>query len=160
MSQEYSRTSSTFFDNQRISHCDQVQFLLETQELFNISKAINVAHHINKQKIKLCDHTNGCRNWLWAKSIIHPWFWGCGGKSLNKLGIKGNSLNLVKVICENLHNKRLETKSESEVAQLCPTLCDPMDCSLPGSSVHGIFQARVLEWVVISFSSMDVRVGL
>ena len=39
-----------------------------------------------------------------------------------------------------------------EVAQSCPTLCDPMDCSLPGSSVHGIFQARVLEWVSISFS--------
>ena len=41
---------------------------------------------------------------------------------------------------------------KSEVAQSCPTLCNPMDCSLPGSSVHGIFQARVLEWVVISFS--------
>ena len=41
---------------------------------------------------------------------------------------------------------------ESEVAQLCLTLCDPMDCSLPGSSVHGIFQARVLEWAAISFS--------
>jgi len=40
----------------------------------------------------------------------------------------------------------------SEVAQLCPTLCHPMDCSLPCSSVHGIFQARVLEWVAISFS--------
>ena len=42
--------------------------------------------------------------------------------------------------------------SESEVAQLCPTLSDPIDCSLPGSSVPGIFQARVLEWVAISFS--------
>ena len=42
--------------------------------------------------------------------------------------------------------------SESEVTQLCPTLCDPMDCSLPGSSLHGIFQARVVEWVAISFS--------
>ena len=41
---------------------------------------------------------------------------------------------------------------ESEVAQSCPTLCDPMDCSLPGSSVHGIFQARELEWGAISFS--------
>ena len=39
-----------------------------------------------------------------------------------------------------------------DVAQSCPTLCDPMDCSLPGSSIHGIFQARVLEWVAISFS--------
>ena len=41
--------------------------------------------------------------------------------------------------------------SESEVAQLCPTLCDPMDCSLAGSSIHGIFQARILEWVAVSF---------
>ena len=46
----------------------------------------------------------------------------------------------------------MKVKSESEVAQSCPTLSDPMDCSLPGSSVHGIFQARVLEWVVIAFS--------
>ena len=44
-----------------------------------------------------------------------------------------------------------ESESESEIAQLCPTLCDPMNCSLPGFSVHGIFQARVLEWVAIFF---------
>ena len=43
-------------------------------------------------------------------------------------------------------------ESESEVAQSCLTLCDPMDCSLPGSFLHGILQARVLEWVAISFS--------
>ena len=43
-------------------------------------------------------------------------------------------------------------KAESEVTQSCLTLCNPMDCSLPRSSVHGIFQARVLEWVAISFS--------
>ena len=42
--------------------------------------------------------------------------------------------------------------NECEVAQSCPTLCNPMDCSLPGSSVHGIFQAIVLEWIAISFS--------
>ena len=46
----------------------------------------------------------------------------------------------------------LYDKSESEVTQSCPTLCDPMDCSLPGSSVHGILQVRILEWVAISFS--------
>ena len=44
------------------------------------------------------------------------------------------------------------TSEHSEVAQLCPTLCDPMNYSLPGSSIHGIFQARVLEWIAISFS--------
>ena len=46
----------------------------------------------------------------------------------------------------------MKVKSESEVAQSCPTLSNPMDCSLPGSSVHGIFQARVLEWGAITFS--------
>ena len=46
----------------------------------------------------------------------------------------------------------MKVKSQSEVAQLCLTLSDPMDCSLPGSSVHGIFQARVLEWGAIAFS--------
>ena len=48
----------------------------------------------------------------------------------------------------------MKVKSEREVAQSCPTLRDPMDCSLPGSSVHRIFQARVLEWVAIAFSEM------
>ena len=46
----------------------------------------------------------------------------------------------------------MKVKSESEVAQSCPTLSDPMDCSLAGSSIHGIFQARVLEWGAIAFS--------
>jgi len=46
----------------------------------------------------------------------------------------------------------MKVKSESEVAQWCPTLSNLMDCSLPGSSVHGIFQARVLEWGAIAFS--------
>ena len=46
----------------------------------------------------------------------------------------------------------MKVKSESEVTQSCPTLSDPMDCSLPGSFAHGIFQARVLEWGAIAFS--------
>ena len=49
----------------------------------------------------------------------------------------------------------MKVKSESEVAQSCPTLCDPMDCSLPGFSVHGIFQARILEWAAITFSGLE-----
>ena len=48
-------------------------------------------------------------------------------------------------------------ESESKVSQLCLTLNDPMDCSLPGSSVHGIFQARVLEWGVIAFSESQSK---
>ena len=50
----------------------------------------------------------------------------------------------------------MKVKSQSEVAQSCPTLSNPMDCSLPGSSVHGIFQARVLEWGAIAFSATRV----
>ena len=51
----------------------------------------------------------------------------------------------------------MKVKSESEVAQSCLTLSDPMDCSLPGSSIHGIFQARVLEWGAIAFSDLKAQ---
>ena len=54
----------------------------------------------------------------------------------------------------------MKVKSESEVTQSCPTPSDPMDCSLPGSSVHGIFQARVLEWGAISFSKKFLNVTI
>ena len=53
----------------------------------------------------------------------------------------------------------MKVKSESEVAQLCLTPSDPMDCSLPGSSIHGIFQAGVLEWGAIDFSDYGKTVG-
>ena len=51
----------------------------------------------------------------------------------------------------------MKVKSEREVAQLCLTLSDPMDCSLPGSSVHGILQARVLEWGAVAYSTWSAR---
>ena len=88
--------------------------------------------------------TQGCKDGLviyffnvhtvvWTLKWLYPQKWG---------------------MCVCLHKKiYLVYKSDdSEVLQLCPTLCNPMDCSLPGSSVHGIFQARILEWVAISFS--------
>ena len=53
----------------------------------------------------------------------------------------------------------MKVKSESEVAQSCPTLLDPMDRSPPGSSVHGILQARVLEWVAVAFSAEPLLGG-
>jgi len=53
----------------------------------------------------------------------------------------------------------MKVKIESEVAQSCLTPSDPMDCSAPGSSVHGIFQARVLEWVAIAFSHSFLNSG-
>ena len=54
----------------------------------------------------------------------------------------------------------MKVKSESEVAQSCPTLSDPMDCSLPGPSIHGILQARVLEWGAIAFSITLMHLSL
>ena len=54
----------------------------------------------------------------------------------------------------------MKVKSESEVAQSCPTLSDPTDCSLPGSSIHGIFQARVLEWGAIAFSEVGPKLRM
>ena len=53
----------------------------------------------------------------------------------------------------------MRVKSESEDVQSCPTLSDPMDCSLTGSSVHGMFQARVLEWGAIAFSERNYTTG-
>ena len=50
----------------------------------------------------------------------------------------------------------MKVKNEMEVVQSCPTLSNPMDCSPPGSSSHGIFQARVLEWVSIAFSELAI----
>ena len=54
----------------------------------------------------------------------------------------------------------MKVKSESEVAESCPTLSDLMDCSLPGFSAHGIFQARVLEWAAIAFSLLTYYIKL
>ena len=54
----------------------------------------------------------------------------------------------------------MKVKSESEVTQLCPTLSDPMDFSLPDSSIHGIFQARVLEWGAIAFFDLEAYIQL
>ena len=72
--------------------------------------------------------------------LLHPW--GSPGKNTG-------------VGCHFLLQFR-KVKSEREVAQSCPTLSDPVDCSLPGSSIHGIFQARVLEWGAIAFSILHV----
>ena len=69
---------------------------------------------------------------------------------IGKLEAKRLWSNANRILVEN--NFQSISESEIEVAQSYPTLCDPMNCSLPGSSVHGIFQARSLEWAAISFS--------
>ena len=89
------------------------------------------------------------RNHRWQPTRL-PCSWGSPGKNTG-------------VGCHFLLHC-MKVKSESEVDQSCPTLCDPMDCCLPSPSVHGIFQASVLEWVAIAFSryvlgSMHIIVG-
>ena len=73
---------------------------------------------------------------------------------LIEISYKSELLQCHKLVLNLLDWKK---ETESEVAQSCVTLCDPMECSLPVSSVHGIFQARVLEWVAISFSQGSSR---
>ena len=65
---------------------------------------------------------------------------------------KSSYKTMSRFLSRNFVGQKERTKKESEVAKSCLTLCNPMDCSLPGSSVHGIFQERVLEWVAIPFS--------
>ena len=70
--------------------------------------------------------------------------------------LQGRTLEWAAISFSNAWKWKVKVKSESEVAQSCPTLSNPMDCSLTGSSVHGIFQARVLEWGAIAFSNKDI----
>ena len=121
----------------KLTQHDQVGFIPGMQGLFNIHKTINVIRHINELKDKNHIIISIDVGKAFDK-IQYPFMI----KTLQKMGIEGTYLSILKTIYD----------SESEVTQSCPTLCDPMDCSLPGSSVHRIFQARVLEWVAISFS--------
>ena len=68
------------------------------------------------------------------------------------LGNKQHSVAFEIALKYCISNSFVDYESESEVAYLCPTLCDPLDYSLPSSSLHRILQARILEWVAISFS--------
>ena len=78
--------------------------------------------------------------------------WGVTVHGVTKSQTQLNDLHFHMVLVLFSRCLCVTTKSESEVPQLYPTLCNPMDYSLPGSSVHGIFQAKILEWVTISFS--------
>jgi len=95
-------------------------------------------------------HYFGLSSLLMVLTLFSPTFWW----NVTQLYFQGY---LVTLRCDRFDVTRLIIctdiyESESEVAQSCLTLCDPVDCSLPGSSIHGILQARILEWVAISFS--------
>ena len=125
--------------------CDKIQHLftikrkkkqprntMTQQELFHLNK-----EHIQKAKAKSRQSCLTLRpHRRQPTRLRHPW--DSPGKNTG-------------VGCHFLL-QCMKVKSESKVAQSCPTLSDPMDWSLPGSSIHGIFQARVLEWGAIAFS--------
>ena len=92
--------------------------------------------------------------WKWkveVKSLSHVWFlatpWTTAYQAPSPMGFSRQEFMSVQIFIVYF-----SIDSESEVAQSCPTLCNPVDCSLPGSTVPGILQARILEWVSISFS--------
>ena len=103
--------------------------------------------NIQKTKIASGPHQFMANRWGNNGKSVRLYFWG------SKITADGDCSHEIKR--RLLLGRKAMTnlkESESEVAQSCPTLCDPMDCNLPGSSVHGILQARILEWVAISFS--------
>ena len=125
----------------KLIHHDQVRFIPGMPGFFNICKTINVTHHINKLKDK--NHMTISIDAEKAfDKIQHPFMI----KTLQKMGIEGTYLNTVKAIYD-------KPAAAAKSLQLCPTLCDPIDSSPPGSPIPGILQARALEWVAISFSN-------
>ena len=96
---------------------------------------------------------------MWPLEPLQP-FWGHEGRhQCHILGVKAQRTPGSWVVAPNLELPCLdllvivkESESENYVTRSCPTLCDSVDCSPPGSSIHGILQARILEWVAISFS--------
>ena len=99
-------------------------------------------------RVQLCNPRGCSMHWLYSKYkqkiITHHY----SESFYTALWLSGQSPN---------PNSPAWHVSEVKTAQSCPTLCDPMGCSLPGSSVHGILQARILKWVAISFSKWHVR---
>ena len=95
---------------------------------------------------------------LQPTGLLHPWEWGPTGEAKNT-NMGKEKWEWGEVSCylgEDWKEDRacVFSESESEVTQSCPTLSDPVDCSPPDSSIHGIFQARVLEWDAIAFSNI------
>ena len=101
-------------------------------------------------------HTLNCRVKMWRQNdkswvCAEPWEQSTPGTQ-SVVAAQSSALTLPAKPFRGCPAGMCICMCESEVTQSCSTLCDPMDCTLPGSSVHGIFQAIVLEWIAISFS--------
>ena len=124
----------------------------------------------------ICQNVNSVLSTLLfshSTCFLHWWIFVPISSTITAAAAASKSLQLCPTLCDKAHQaprawdspgkntgvgchfllQCMKVKSQSEVAQSCPTLSDPMDCSLPGSSAHGILQARVLEWGAIAFSS-------
>ena len=131
------------------------EFSAETKELIKIAKWLKE----NKCEMIAMESTGSFWKPLWnvfEDEDLNQML--CNAKDMKNVPGKKTDIKDSEWICDLLQHGLLKAsyipdrEQISEVSQSCPTLCDPSDCSLPGSSVHGIFQARVLEWVAISFS--------
>ena len=98
---------------------------------------------------------------IWATLVCREWGSDCRRPKwgISELHTEEEEVWFEQSLAYHCFNFLGHHESESEVAQSCLTLCDPMDCSLPSSSVHGILQARILEWVAISFSRGSLTQG-
>ena len=94
--------------------------------------------------------------WKWSHSVMSDCSWPHGLKP-TRLPRPWDSLGKNTGVGCHFVLQCMIVESESEVSQSCPTLRDPMDCSPPGSSIHGIFQARVLKWDAIAFSTLNTK---
>ena len=114
--------------NQRCFHMELKKNAHQLLKLFNLVHVCSVVSN------SLQPHR------LWPARLLCPW--DSPGKNTG--------------VCCRFLRQFMKVKIESQVAQSCPTLCNPTDCSLPGSSIHEIFQARVLEWGAIAFSISNI----
>ena len=131
----------------RPQHLSQNSYILNSSQSVSLSvTSVSLQPQgLNPARI-LCPWNSPSKNTgVGCHSLLHGILWAQGSNS----GLLHCRQIIVWIPREN--------ESEIEVAQMCPTLCDPVDCSLPGSSIHGILQARVLEWVAISFSRGSSR---
>ena len=91
---------------------------------------------------------------LWGEWSVHDTLFICWKFEMNTINLQAGNQEICSL------NARAAAAAAAKSLQSCPTLSDPMDCSLPGSSIHGIFQVRVLEWGAIAFSTMQEAWGL
>ena len=125
-----------------------------------IGSAISIILSVHLRQFGTMDWLNLCDNFVLKSNMMllllncfsHVWLCATHRRQLTRLPRPWDSPGKNNGVGCHFLLQCMKVKSESEVAQSCPTLSNPMDCSTPGSSVHGIFQARVLEWGAIAFS--------